>query len=70
VARGLVVVDSARRADTGFEEWQGRRLNDGSVHRVYKRYFDGDALIGELGGGQVVHDGHWFVVATGVDSVG
>ena len=75
VARGLVVVDSARRPDTGAEEWQTRKLGDGSVHRVYKRYFDAGALARELGAGagraRVIHDGHWFVVvARGVEGVG
>jgi demethylmenaquinone methyltransferase/2-methoxy-6-polyprenyl-1,4-benzoquinol methylase len=58
----LVVVDSARRADVGAEEWQERVLNDGSAHRVYKRFFRGAELVEELGGGQVLHEGRWFVV--------
>jgi hypothetical protein len=29
---------------------------------VYKRWFGGDALAAELGGGEVLHAGHWFVV--------
>ena len=32
VARELIVIDSARRPETGAEEWQERTLNDGSVH--------------------------------------
>jgi SAM-dependent methyltransferase len=62
VARELVIVDSARREDTGAEQWQERVLNDGSRHAVYKRYFAGDDLAAELGGGRVLHDGPWFVV--------
>jgi hypothetical protein len=62
VADGLVVVDSALRPGVEPEEWQERRLNDGSVHRVYKRYFGGEELARELGGGRVLHDGTWFVV--------
>jgi SAM-dependent methyltransferase len=62
VGRELVVVDSARTADTGAEQWQQRVLNDGSVHRVYKRYFGGTELVAELGGGEILHDGDWFVV--------
>ena len=38
-------------------------LNDGSRHEVYKRYFTGDGLADELGGGEVLMDGAWFVVA-------
>ncbi len=62
VAGELVVVDSALRADVNREEWQQRVLNDGSRHRVYKRFFEGEKLAQELGGGEVLHDGRWFVV--------
>ena len=61
VAKQLVVVDSARRPGVGAEEWQERTLNDGSRHRVYKRFFSAAELQDELGGGDVLHDGHWFV---------
>jgi ubiquinone/menaquinone biosynthesis C-methylase UbiE len=61
VAAEVVVVDSARREDTGAEQWQERRLNDGSAHTVYKRFFAPDELAGELGG-VVLHAGRWFVV--------
>ena len=63
VAPELIVIDSARRPETGAEEWQERVLNDGSKHRVYKRFFEADELVAELGGGHVLHVGHWFVVA-------
>lgn len=63
VARSLVIVDSAARAGT-VDGWQERRLNDGSVHRVYKRFFSGPELAAELGGGTVIHDGRWFVVVS------
>jgi ubiquinone/menaquinone biosynthesis C-methylase UbiE len=62
VAGQLVVVDSRVRPDHDAEEEQERTLNDGSVHRVYKRYFTGDGLAAELGGGEVLHDGDWFVM--------
>ena len=62
VADELVVVDSHERPDRGVEEHQERVLNDGSVHRVYKRYFTGAGLAAELGGGKVLHDGRWFVM--------
>jgi ubiquinone/menaquinone biosynthesis C-methylase UbiE len=62
VAAELIVVDSAQRADTGAEQWQRRRLDDGSEHRVYKRWLTGEQLAEELGGGTVLHDGDWFVV--------
>jgi len=62
VARELVVVDSHVRPDHDAEEEQERTLNDGSVHTVYKRYFSGAGLAAELGGGEVLHDGDWFVM--------
>jgi len=55
------VVDSARREGVEEEQWQERRLNDGSRHRVYKRFFTGEGLAAELGGGEVLLDGRWFV---------
>ncbi|HEY3020652.1 MAG TPA: methyltransferase domain-containing protein [Solirubrobacteraceae bacterium] len=58
----LVVIDSARREGIEDEQWQERKLNDGSRHRVYKRFFRGQALVAEVGGGEVLHDGAWFVV--------
>jgi len=61
VARELVVVDSALHDGVDPEEWQGRVLNDGTRHTVYKRYFRGAELADELGGGAVLHDGRWFV---------
>ena len=60
-AGGLVVAESAKREDVSDEEWQERVLNDGSPHRVYKRYFTGAGLARELGG-EVMHEGRWFVV--------
>ena len=62
VAPELVVVDSAARDDRMDEERQERVLNDGSRWEVYKRYFTGAGLAAELGGGEVLHEGRWFVV--------
>jgi SAM-dependent methyltransferase len=61
VAPELVVVDSALREDVEAESVQERVLNDGSRWEVYKRYFTPDALVAELGGGEVLHAGRWFV---------
>lgn len=58
----LVVTDSALRAGVEAEEWQERRLEDGTTHRVYKRYFTGAGLAAELGDAEVLLDGRWFVV--------
>jgi ubiquinone/menaquinone biosynthesis C-methylase UbiE len=62
VADELVVVDSALHPGVKPEQWQERILNDGSRHRVYKRYFTGDHLARELGGEKLL-DGTWFVAA-------
>ena len=62
VAPSLVVLDAALQPGGRPEEWQERRLNDGSRHRVYKRFFTPDGLAAELGGGRVLHAGHWFVM--------
>jgi hypothetical protein len=62
VAGELVVVDSARRQGVDDEQSQERILNDGSRHRVYKRYFTGEQLATEIGG-EAVLDGAWFVAA-------
>jgi ubiquinone/menaquinone biosynthesis C-methylase UbiE len=62
VAGELVIADSAIRPDHEVVEWQERVLNDGSRHEVFKRYFSGEGLAEELGGGEVLHAGPWFVV--------
>ncbi len=63
VAGELVIVDSALHDGVEPEQWQERTLNDGSTHSVYKRYFTGEGLAAEVGG-EVLHDGHWFVVVS------
>jgi ubiquinone/menaquinone biosynthesis C-methylase UbiE len=57
----LVVVDTALQPDHPPEEWQERVLDDGSRHRVYKRWFTAEGLAAELGGGETIHAGPWFV---------
>ena len=61
LAGELVITDSALRPDRGAESWETRVLDDGSEHRVYKRWFTAEGLAAELGGGETVHDGPWFV---------
>jgi demethylmenaquinone methyltransferase/2-methoxy-6-polyprenyl-1,4-benzoquinol methylase len=63
VAGEIVVVDSALREGVEPEETQERVLSDGSRHEVYKRYFTGEDLAAELGGGRILFSGTWFVVA-------
>ncbi len=62
VARELVVVDASRAHSEVDEEMTQRVLEDGSRWQVYKRWFGGAALADELGGGEVLYEGRWFVV--------
>ena len=61
VARELVVVDSSREGAEQDEAWQERVLNDGSRWKVYKRWFTPAVLAAELGGGETLLAGRWFV---------
>jgi ubiquinone/menaquinone biosynthesis C-methylase UbiE len=61
LAPELVIVDSALREEVEPEERQERILNDGSRWEVYKRYFEPEALAEELGGGETLFAGRWFV---------
>jgi hypothetical protein len=57
-----VVVDSHLQPEQPAELMQERQLKDGSRYTVLKRYFSGARLAAELGGGDVMHDGDWFVM--------
>jgi ubiquinone/menaquinone biosynthesis C-methylase UbiE len=62
VAPELVVVDASRE-HTGIDAHMSPRvLNDGSTWEVFKRYFTGAGLAEELGGGDVLFEGAYFVV--------
>jgi demethylmenaquinone methyltransferase/2-methoxy-6-polyprenyl-1,4-benzoquinol methylase len=62
VAKELVVVDASRKHSGIDEHMSTRVLNDGSSWEVYKRYFTGAGLAGELGDGEVLFEGEYFVV--------
>ena len=62
VGREIVLVDAARERAHTDEEWSTRVLRDGSTWQVYKRWFTPDGLLGELGEGEILHAGPWFVV--------
>jgi len=62
VARELVFVDASRERAGVDAEHQQRVLGDGSRWSVYKRYFRAEELADELGGGDVLHAGRWFVM--------
>jgi ubiquinone/menaquinone biosynthesis C-methylase UbiE len=61
VAGELLIVDSALRPGEAATEWQERTLKDGTEHRVFKRFFTAEGLRDELGSGEIVHSGAWFV---------
>ncbi len=61
VAAELVVVDSALHDDVQPVELQERILNDGSRWDVFKRFFEPGELAAELGGGEILFAGRWFV---------
>ena len=61
LAPELLVIDSARRDDVPAERMDPRVLRDGSRHEVFKRWFDPPQLLSELGCGEIVHAGTWFV---------
>ena len=63
VAPELVVFDAALHDGEPRFEWQERVLQDGSRWSVYKRFFTGEGLVAELGGGEVLFEGRWFVLA-------
>ena len=62
VAPELVVVASVPGAGDPVERYEERVLKDGSRWTVFKRLFTGEQLAAELGGGEVLHEGRWFVV--------
>jgi ubiquinone/menaquinone biosynthesis C-methylase UbiE len=61
VASELVVVDAAPPDDVPAISWQDRVLNQGSRWQIYKRHFEPDLLLQEMGGGDVLFAGRWFV---------
>lgn len=62
IAPALVVLDAPLRDDVEPEQIQERVLNDGSSHRVFKRFFTASQLSSELGGGRVLFEGRWFLI--------
>jgi len=62
VARELVIVDASKEHSGIDDQMQERMLNDGSTWEVYKRYFTASGLAAELGGGEILFEGRYFVV--------
>ena len=62
LAPELVFVGSRIQPGTEATRREERVLKDGSRWTVYKRLFTGAELAGELGNGEVLHEGRYFVV--------
>src|SRR5262249_39276987 len=62
VAPELMVVASVPGAGDPIDRYEERVLKDGSHWTVFKRCFTGVQLAAELGGGDILHEGRWFVV--------
>jgi hypothetical protein len=62
VGRELVVVEDLRRAEALAEERHGRDQRDRSPQPLHRHFFTAPELITELGAGQLLHEGRWFVV--------
>jgi demethylmenaquinone methyltransferase/2-methoxy-6-polyprenyl-1,4-benzoquinol methylase len=62
VAAELIVADAARRPGHEPDEWQQRPAGDGTVWQVFKRFFLPEQLVEELGGGEILLAGSWFVL--------
>jgi ubiquinone/menaquinone biosynthesis C-methylase UbiE len=63
VARELVVVATKWKEGVEPRRYEERALQDGSRWTVLKRYFVPEQLLRELGGGEILHLGHYFLVA-------
>ena len=59
LAPELLVIDSARRGDVPAERMDQRVLNDGACN--VQALVRPAQLLAELGGGEIVHAGTWFV---------
>lgn len=62
VARDLIVVEGAIREGLQHYEQQIRRLPDGSQFLLVKHYYTAEQLADELGGGEILLAGRYFVM--------
>ncbi len=61
VASELVILDAALHQGAERAKWQERELIDGTQWVVYKRFFSEQGLLSELGGGETLFSGTWFI---------
>jgi ubiquinone/menaquinone biosynthesis C-methylase UbiE len=62
VASELVIVSSSRKGGKPPAGYEERVLADGSRWQVFKRYFLPEELLAELGGGEMLLEGRYFLV--------
>ena len=62
VGHEIVVVEDVRQPGRAQRAWRQVELGDGSHHRMHRHAFTAAELSVELGDGQVLHEGRWFVV--------
>lgn len=61
VADELVILDSGCPPGAKAEEWQSRALGEGESYTVYKRHFEIDGLLAEVGG-EALFIGQYYVL--------
>jgi SAM-dependent methyltransferase len=65
VGRELVVVEDLGHADAPTDGCHVQVPGDGSREHLHRHSFTAAELCHEIGGGRVLHEGRWFVVAAG-----
>jgi len=62
IAPELVIVASTWKEGAEPARYEERVLQDGTRWQVFKRVFRPEELVVELGGGEILHAGHYFLV--------
>ena len=61
VAGSVIVLDSPAQSDRPAEGMRERELLDGTKFVIYKKYFEPEELIEEVGGGRILLSTSWFL---------
>jgi SAM-dependent methyltransferase len=61
VGHEIVILDSGRPTGAQSEQWQTRTLPDGTEYPIFRRHFDVETLISEVGG-EALFDGQYFIM--------
>jgi SAM-dependent methyltransferase len=62
VGHEIVILDSGHPRGAEAEQWQRRRLADGTEYPIFRRHLDIDTLISEVGG-EALYDGQYFIMS-------